>query len=798
MADKLFDILIGFDIDEDKARKAVDSINKLDDNIDKLDKTLSKTEKSFARLTSVGVSLGAVSAVILAPAILSAENYIKAVDGATDVSRRWLAATAKQQRAQIEFGRKSAEALIPIKEGLASLLELTARVDPAILQAGLAAGGLLALTGAIGVFVGAIGSFATQSAILITQINRISAVQAAGGVGGIGARLGVGGAAIAAGTGIGLLGVRAAGRATGDERLEQAGLDDALEILVDLIKKLSAIIGLGNILIAEQIADTIIKMEGTTKKFIIRLESVFDELVAGLANGILDINEFFGDLSPDLGLAGDAASVAASIGIPGFGAAKELFNLAPDLELSPELIEALTKISNQEPTDINERLLAIDTETSRKLQDNTTKTAELIESFSDFILPEASEENDIVAFFTDSEKQFLDRFKLLNDVISESTIAFGESRKEELEDFNEDTLKIESDFQRQRLLQLDDFERTRLRAEQDFAKKQSQTTLQFARDQQQSQAEFEISRKEQIEQVQKDDLKRQRDFARDRERAAEDSNLRLLEAVGRLDATAVISELRGFTTEDRRAREDFSLESEERKRQLDEQIRDEQAKFQKLQAERNTQFQERQAQELARFQEAQERRLEDFERQRDLAQENFNRSQNDRQSEFDTRRAQERKEFNTLQIERRNQFIAERNQQIEFQNRSLQETATYYTNLQRQFDILNNARLRDFALEITGFTASQVPSFDDGGHSGRGGIAMLHENEFVLDKPTTSMLERGTGSLTQSKVQNLFQNRTVGDVSPTIIIEGNTNMSSQNIDNAVQSGLLKALVSMGE
>ena len=198
--------------------------------------------------------------------------------------------------------------------------------------------------------------------------------------------------------------------------------------------------------------------------------------------------------------------------------------------------------------------------------------------------------------------------------------------------------------------------------------------------------------------------------------------------------------------------------------------------FVEHQMNRATQFREKQALEVVQFQEAQARRLEDFQRQRDLTLENFQRSQNERRMAFNQQLNDERQNFNQSQTERRQAFRQQFKDLIAFNSGETEARQQHYARLNAD---LNRFLFGSVTSQISNIakTASQAFSFAGGGYSGSGGIAMLHEDEFVLNKPTTSMLERGMGSLTQDKIQNFFQDRNFGDISPTIMIEGSTNMS---------------------
>lgn len=867
---RILDILIGFKVDPQKSQQAISEIDKLNQRLERLDETASNVNETFDGLEGTATGFAAVGAAVFAPLILSAQKYVDVVGNAEAESREWAATTQKLEKSQVEFGRKATAALNPYRNALADILTKISQVDPAIIQAGVEIGGVVALIGGAGLLAAQVGKLYASSIELVAGIQKL---QMMGGLTGRAASAavygGVGIAAIGLGTTIGLNAVRGYGKATDNERLANFGADDAYTAFSQAITVFTSLV----LDAGKTVAETLINIDTIMRLAQNRLrEAVDDKVISEIQKKGLDILKAFemAQINVEEGtgkIAGGFERAYLSF-LKTIGELKIETKLG-DIDIGKELgvnldevNDKLEKLGNQ-TADFESRRQSLDEKYASKFADIDSRVAsyadtaidigerredllnevdavfegaresivpKVYESMINFgeavgILEDASEKTKELATgfaaLTDEQKQgLLDSFDQLQTDLADAETAFNDQRKKELADFNEETAKIEDNWQRQRERQAEDFERGRAEREkefnrqrqqaaQDFAKQQKDAVVDFNREQSKAAQDFEKSRAKTLRDNQKEDLKRIEDFQRERERREQDHRLRLLEAVGRLDATAVLQELRGFQQEDSRAGQDFNRETQERQQQLDQQLADERAAFEEEQRLRRDQFQQQQAEEVQRFQEQQARELERyqlqeqrskeaFERSQALAQEDFDRSQAERRQQFNERRQEERREFLKSQSERRQAFIAQYNELMGFQNRETNARRQHYQQLER--DLQSFLRVQGVRTTATRPTAGRnirttIQQFAEGGYL-PDGIARTHAGEFALNQRTTRLLEgMAGGKLTQQSVQNMVtnNNRPLNITAP-ITISG-TNESPEAIAGAVRRELVTILES---
>jgi hypothetical protein len=859
---RILDILIGFKVDPQKNQQAISEIDKLDQRLEKLDETASNVYATFDSLEGTATGFAAAGAAVLAPLILSAQKYVDVVGNAEAESREWAATTQRLEKAQVDLGRKATNALNPYRNALADILTKISQVDPAIIRAGVEIGGVVALIGGAGLLAAQVGKLYASSIELVAGIQKL---QMMGGLTGRAANAAVYGGVGVAAVGLGVVGgvnaVRGYGKATGDERLANYDYSDALDTAKQAIVVFATLV----LDAGKTVVETLINLDTLWQLASNRLrEAVDDKVISEIQKKGLDILKAFEmaqiNVEEGTGKIASGFERAYLSFLKSIGELKIETKLG-DIDIGKELgvnldevNDKLEKLGNQ-TADFESRRQSLDEKYASKFADIDSRVASYADTALDIgerrealldevgtvfegakqsiitplaetlgLLEDTSEKQKEVATgfaaLTDEQKQgLLDSFDQLQTDLADAETAFNDQRKKELADFNEETAKIEDNWQRQRERQTTEFERGRAEREkefnrqrqqaaQDFARQQKDAVVDFNHEQDKAAKDFEKSRAKTLRDNQKEDLKRIEDFQRERERREQDHRLRLLEAVGRLDATAVLQELRGFQQEDTRAGEDFNRETQDRQQQLDQQLAEEKAAFEEEQRLRRQQFQEQQAEEVQRFQESQARELERyqlqeqrskeaFERQQALAQEDFDRSQAERRQQFNERRAEDRREFLKSQADRRQAFITQYNELMGFQNRETQARRQHYQQLER--DLQSFLRVQGVRTGSTRPTAGRntratIQQFAEGGYL-PDGIARTHAGEFALNQRTTQLLENmAGGKLTQQSVQNMVtnNNRPMSITAPITI-----NGAGQNPD-AIAGAVRRELVTILE
>lgn len=793
MVQRIFDIVLGFNVDPDKARKATQSIDQMTEHMEKLEDQVTRLNQAEGALNDINSRLAATGAVIFAPLVLSATRYVDAVGKAEQTSRRWIAANEKLSASTVKIGREATGALVPYLETLADIVDMASKIDPGIISAGVNIGGGLILVGAVGLLSANVIKFISATKDLTASM---IALRAQGGLTGGLINAGVGITALGVGSALGVGAVNLAGAATGNQRLKEYGFDDAARTLMQafvaaLATGAEILQGTATILL------TINRELGFAK---IDLKTALAELVDNIriaaANLVLGIS--------NLEIAGKR--IGDFLGIDETGLRQNIQDLERGKENRRVLSNAY-EIQNNGTRELTER---------GRIQQSFDERAAAVQAFdgmvdtallkvADFFGLIESEYEQTLQYseealnkFADFQEGMLDAETEFNENRVEQTTEFEKEALKAQEDFDRQRLESQDDFNRQRQQQEDDFNQRQLEAQQDFEKKQRESVNDFNREQLNAHSEFIESQQQleiESEQARLDALE---NFNRQRERAEQDHRDRLRGAAARLDATAVLEELRSHSREQSRAGEDFSREQSEREQQAQERIASERTEFEQLQREREQQFRERQTNERQQFSEAQakqqnqfeeqQRRTDDnFQRQLDRQQQHFDREQQTRESEFRQRLSQERKNFLELQQERRDEFRQQLEEQEMFQNAESAARERHYLDLQRQYEaFLGGGRLPNRPGQ-----KNIIPAFAEGGLSS-GGLAMLHAGEGVLNRQSTDMMMRAVGSFNQSRIQNFINNRSVGDLNNSIQF-GGTALSESQIERAMERSMIRLL-----
>lgn len=763
MADDLVSILLKFISETDAAQK---DVSDLDKRLKEVNASAQQVNEKFENMAQVSARVAAAGATIFAPALLSAQAYVNALGKTEEVSKRYIAAQERQKEATLAFGKKAAEALIPYQNALADILELFSRIDPRILEAGIAAGGGLVLVGAIGTLVAQIGIFTAQSTRLIASLNANFAA------GGMTSRAAVGIGAIGVGTGLGIGATRAIGEATGDERLQTFELKDALKTFIQIVTIAAGTLG--------DLAKIVPLVEFAFKTGSAEVKAALGDLVDGFKNAVIGLQE---------SLAGIKFEILG----------KE-FNLGKELGIDPRQLEEqraaieASKQARQEEKQAAKDFAAI--QLGNQIDDIDEATGKLQLKMLDLVesLDKTSESAATTArtFGEDS----LDLFAKYRDEQKAAETQFNEDRVAKQKQFEADFKAAETQFNDSRVKALKAFNDNQKQAERDFKRQQAADLKKFQADQQKEARGFDSEQRQQEKEHQTENIKRIKEFGLERQRAEEDSRRSLIEAAGRLDAIAVLRELQSQETNRKRATEDFDSESTERQQAFEENRRLAREQFQQNQADRRREFEENRAAAQAQFQERQGLERQRFNEQRQLQLEEFRQSQTLRRQAFTTALSEEQSKYNRERQMRQAAFRDALDQLNGWGRYEVSARQRYYEQLRRDLDRFLRTVTAAPPRVSTGSRGNfRGAVFAEGGYTGQGGLAYTDPGEFVNTAATTRAMERFAGApLTQEKIMNAItnNNRTMGNVSINITGGGNP----QDTALIVRRELIKAFQEM--
>lgn len=101
-------------------------IEALGDSVEATRKKYSTMRESAEKLQQLGTSLTVVGTALGGPFILAAKKYLDAAGENEDISKRWLTANRSLETSTERIGKVAAEAIVPIMEDLAGLVEKAA------------------------------------------------------------------------------------------------------------------------------------------------------------------------------------------------------------------------------------------------------------------------------------------------------------------------------------------------------------------------------------------------------------------------------------------------------------------------------------------------------------------------------------------------------------------------------------------------------------------------------------------------------------------------------------------------
>jgi hypothetical protein len=667
--------------------------------------------------------------------------------GAMDMGNSFQGAMNRARNAAIEaldagFTPILDEFLTPAVEKATEFLSVLQRTNPELLTMGAGLTTITAVGAPVLLFLGQ----------MVQTLGALARLGIAGGLG-----LSVGAGAIA-GTAAGFQGVRAIGRATGDERLQNADMSDFFKALNNM---------------AFQI-----------EHFNLKLNNVLGAFIAAIGQAVQAIAT---TIRPLIGEAQAKALLDAGKAAESFGK-----NLQTGEEAYRRwLEEALNRRSNTN--------LMIDRAFGKDVEMEDFASRHPATTGGDGGLPFNLSQEEVDAWMQYQE----DLAQIAEDAQQE--------RLEEEQRYEEQRTKTIEEYGRDRQKVVEDAELRIARATEDTARQIAEVRASAA----EREAEEAQDTQERIAELQtdyqQDEIRRVEDFQRAERRAKVQHLLTLLSAAARLDARAVAEENRRFGESRDQKREDFDIETQRRAEELQERLQQEQqAHAERIQEARRAD--QRRIQDLQNAL-ARETRLiaEDTQRRLQLMAEAHQRELQELYNQH-LRRVQ--------QIDQQEAELRTRRQQA-FDNEIIQLDGHWGNRLRLQ-DAYTDAELellRNY-LEARAQMTAQANLPDSGGTGGNGpapppprvrlqhggevdytGPAMVHGSpsrpEYMLSPDTTAMLNRMLGgSFSQPQLVNAVAGggggRTI-NASISLAINGSTSMGPQETYRIARRALLDAL-----
>lgn len=404
-------------------------------------------------------------------------------------------------------------------------------------------------------------------------------------------------------------------------------------------------------------------------------------------------------------------------------------------------------------------------------------------------------------------QDMLDNFAQFIQQLEQQEKQFLAERQRAIEAFNRQMAEAEADFREQQLLGEQEFLRASREAENSFHEEQKQSRVEFYRNEQKATEDFLLA------QV----------------RARQDHEYRLQDAAARLDALGVIQEQRQYSIDKQRAEEDFQRTRNQAK-----------AEFKVQEKQREDNFKKQQAQ-----------AADQFRRQQTAAEQQFRKQQERERQHFNQQLADQAASYNAQRQMAIDQYRTQMNLQLQYQNWSESQIASYYGRLQAQLQAFiagaqvpetvldwdggqgdgggNNTggnsgpgglgpgddgydprkdpelrrewRMEVQAGEFTGTFEQWLrqngftwPGMAGGGSTGQGGLRMTHPHEFMLTASTTSSLEQSLGGrLTQGGIAKLGRSGGGGGMNVTNVFNDVGKHSIGDLEGMVERVMTKLI-----
>jgi hypothetical protein len=756
--------------------QAVSEIDKMQKKFQQVEEQTEKLEQRFNDLGDVSARVAAVGAVIFAPAILSSQKYIQAMGRSEEISRRFIKAQERTSQAQLELGRKATASLLPYQEALARIIERVNDLPQGVFDAGLAAGGGLVLLGAVGVLGQQIGLFVAQSTRLIAAINTGTASAGLR----YGAYAGVGVGAVAAGSFLGVGATRLLGAATGDERLQNYGLDEAGETLKQALFILADQLIQG----VQRVAEGWVIVGAEFEKFKLAVKDKFADLVETLQKMIWSIENVL--LDTEL------------LGV----------NLGEELGIERKTAKLKSRTSSGEVTTVVDPVAEIEQERDRKLQ-------AISDAFRDFRVEFATSVNGGSAAPSTGgyTNETLAAFGQYRDDIAAMEAEFFQERVDRQAAYQEESITAQQAYDDQLAQLLKTYNSAREQAEKQYQQKVSDLRNQAQVAALESELQYREDRAGLEDDYREAETQAMEEYNRNRIKAERDYRDQLANAAAKLDAISVLDILRQrnnqFSDED----SDFAREKRQRKEELQDRLSDLDKTYQKEKAQRNRQLSEQLAAADRAYSEQQRQLKDNYQQQREQATEQYKKLQQQREQAYN-RELRDLERQHVREMELREKHFRDQVDQMNGWNRySAEMQQQYLQQLQQMFgQFMGMVASGDSTLQTTTNSSGivtiggsgngsgntfrrSIPQYADGGYT-EGGLAFLHAGEYVMTAAAARAAERGLGPLTQQKIMNMATNTNSPTINNTFNISGAGNPAATARE--VKRIMLQTLTMLGQ
>lgn len=508
MPDERVEALIALGLDDATAQKALKQIDAMQAGMkgvqkqaDEAKKKLREMAEQGAKLREVGTVMAGLGAAIIGPLTLVANEYAQRYKNLEKSANDFNAALDRQRNATSALGRVAATALTPVMNEVAAVMEKIARFaeqHPDLIKAAVMGGaGLVAGGGALAMAGTAISSIAKGVEVLKTV--------GGSGIGGAFAQAATAVGALAVGAKLGETAVKELGKATGDQRLAQFQLTDALKTAREIVG--AAILGLAKAFVDAKvtigrIADI---LNAIFTKVRLDIEDAIDRLATGIRKFILGIQGFVTDLINKL------ADMFPQLGIK---KSEQKYSTA---ELQQGEDEALAERSFRRGVQLNQlgdqlakneadrqKQYQVDQQNLKNFADsiiNFTKTGSLgttidgiAKGIGDAIgkflgggsggaqkAAGASFSPEAIRAWIDRNKALTESDRNYREELKTAQLQFQEANQKARRDYQDSVSKIDTDFMRNELKAADEFRRTEAK-EQANANKERLRTIEDMND----------------------------------------------------------------------------------------------------------------------------------------------------------------------------------------------------------------------------------------------------------------------------------------------------------------------------
>lgn len=543
-----------------------------------------------------------------------------------------------------------AEGFTPLLQVLTPILQKTAlwlaqlrETNPAVAQ--------------VGAGLATVATVGAPALLLFNQLVEAGQkLKALGILGGLGRTGGVG-LSVAAGVGLGIGATNAIGRATGNEKMANAGLSDLMLIIRKLISN---------------IAFTLTELDRLIRTGLIGALRAMVNAVIGAASALGGVVSAIGSMLPGR-LGGDA-----------------LGKIGADLSAGGNGIRAVA----------NQMFGAFDAMSAQI----TKRNNDALKGFIDFMVPGTfsqsatpsagggggggvagpgnAERNKIISQWAKDAARIE---REAGQARLDEERSYGQQRAQTIRQYNQNALREEEDFQRGRARAITQYNRQVAEAIADAAKRDAA----WQKDYSEKVAELRADGNERLVEL-------EQNYAKDRERRERDHRDRLLSAAARLDAVAVAEEQRNYARQQQDAQENYTDQRTKLQDALAERLADElEAHQERLQAaheadaerlaDMQRSFEEQIAEQDLERAIQQQRRAEDFAQQ--LAE--MDQAHAERLAQIDTQAAQERQALNDAFVQQLSDLgiynKAWRNQQAAAQAESLRLFGEFWKQFNQSF-----------------------------------------------------------------------------------------------------------------